>query len=253
MDTYTAEPDNHKLSLATLLAVKPAGAREGNFRLVLAGTEDISVRLPIAEFIPHKAVDGYTVVGQFQPGGQIIMQPNSTATRWVDFRELVAAQDIDIYDQEGELAAEDLLAAMDQHRAGRALLSAAWRWMVAVADNGLNLELQLQALPCSPASLAASPVLRQDNVASVVLAKFSIQACSFNGKECAGPIPILFSTDPEETTELLCDPATANEYCQELLVQRQGSAGGGERGGGAGGVGVARRGGEQAWGAIGTG
>jgi hypothetical protein len=89
------------------------------------------------------------VVGQFQPGGQIIMQPNSTATGWVDFRELVAAQDIDIYDQEGKLAAEDLLAAMDQHRAGRAPLGAAWRWMVAVADNGLNLELQLQALPAA--------------------------------------------------------------------------------------------------------
>ncbi len=70
---------------------------------VLAGTEDITVRLPIADFIPHKAVEGYTVVGQFQPGGQIIMQPNSTATSWVDFRELVAAQDVDIYDQEGEL------------------------------------------------------------------------------------------------------------------------------------------------------
>jgi hypothetical protein len=39
MDTLTAEPDGHKLSLAALLAVNPAGAWEGNFRLVLAGTE----------------------------------------------------------------------------------------------------------------------------------------------------------------------------------------------------------------------
>ncbi len=85
MDTLTAEPDRHKLSLAALLAVNPAGAREGNFRLVLAGTEDVSVRLPITDFIPHKSMEGYTVVGQFQPGGQIIMQPNSTATSWVDF------------------------------------------------------------------------------------------------------------------------------------------------------------------------
>jgi len=89
MDTFMAEPDNRKLSLATLLAVKPAGAREGNFRLVLAGSEDISVKIPVADFIPHKAVEGFTVMGQFQPDGQIIMQPNSTATGWVDFRELV--------------------------------------------------------------------------------------------------------------------------------------------------------------------
>ncbi len=51
-------------------------------------------------------------------------------------------------------------------------------------------------------------------MATIVLAKFSIQACCFNGKECAGPIPILFSTDPEEATELVNDPATAHEYCQ---------------------------------------
>ncbi len=214
---WIPEPDGHKLTLAALLAVKPAGAREGSFRLVLAGTEDITVRLPVAEFIPHKSVEGFTVVGQFQPGGQIVMQPNSTATSWIDFRELVASQDVDIFDQSGELAAEELLAAMDQHRSGRATLAASWRWMTAVADNGLNLELQLQALPCSPAGLAASPILRQDNVATIVLAKFGIQACYFNGKECAGPIPTLFSTDPEEATELLSNPATANKYCRGNL------------------------------------
>jgi hypothetical protein len=103
MDTYMAEPDNHKHSMATLLAVKPGGAHEGNFRLVLAGTEDISVKLPIADFIPHKAMEGFSVVGQFQPGNQIITQPNSTATSWVDFQELVAAQYGDIYDQNGDL------------------------------------------------------------------------------------------------------------------------------------------------------
>ncbi len=148
------------------------------------------------------------------------MQPNSTATSWIDFRELVASQDVDINDQSRELAAEELLAAMDQHRSGKATLAASWRWMTAIADNGLNLELQLQALHCSPAGLAASPILRQDNVATIALAKFGIQACYFTWKECAGPIPTLFSTDPEEATELLNDPATVHEYCQGPLKQR---------------------------------
>jgi hypothetical protein len=31
METYTAEPDNRRLTLAALLAVKPAGALEGTF------------------------------------------------------------------------------------------------------------------------------------------------------------------------------------------------------------------------------
>jgi hypothetical protein len=65
--------------------------------------------------------------------------------------------------------------------------------MAAVADYGLSLELQLQALLCKPANFGASPILRQDNVATIVRAKFGIQAITFNGKECAGPIPgVLF-------------------------------------------------------------
>jgi hypothetical protein len=113
METYTADPGNSRLSLAALLAVKPAGVLEGNFRLVLTSTEDITVRLPVMDFIPHKAMEGFTVVGQFQPEGQIVMQLNSTATSWVDFRELEAAKNIDFLDDKGELASEVLLMAMD--------------------------------------------------------------------------------------------------------------------------------------------
>jgi hypothetical protein len=214
METYTAEPDNRRLTLAALLAVKPAGALEGTFRFVLAGTEDIEIKLPVAEFMPHKAVENFTVVGQFQPGTQIVMQPNSAASPWVDFRDLVAAQDVDIHDENGELASEALLQAMDRNKIGRNTLGASWRWMVAVADNGQTLELQLQALPCGTATLGAHPVLRQDNVATTVLAKYGIQSICFNGRECAGPVPTMFSNDPEEALQLLEDPAVAHVYCQ---------------------------------------
>jgi hypothetical protein len=69
------------------------------------------------------------------------MQPNSTATSWIDFRELVASQDVDIFDQSRELAAEELLAAMDQHRSGRATLAASWRWMKNLTLKNLNMIL----------------------------------------------------------------------------------------------------------------
>jgi hypothetical protein len=86
METFMMDPGNSKLSLAALLAVKPEGAVEGNFRLILTSTKDINVKLPITEFIPHKAIEGFTVVGQFQPEGHIVMQLNSMAMSWVDFR-----------------------------------------------------------------------------------------------------------------------------------------------------------------------
>jgi hypothetical protein len=215
METYTAEPNNCKLTLAALLAVKPAGPMEGSFRFVLAGTEDLVVKLPVISFIPHKAMEEFYVVSQFQPGAQIIVQPNSAASTWVDFCDLVAAQDVEVHDEAGELASEYFLNAMDRNKSGRNPLGASWRWMIAVADNGQTLELQLQALPCSAATLGAYPVLRQDNVATTVLAKFAIQATYFNGRECAGQVPTMFSNDPEEALQLLEDPAVAHAYCQE--------------------------------------
>jgi hypothetical protein len=39
-------------------------------------------------------------------------------------------------------------------------------------------------------------------VTTIVLAEFAIQTCYFNGKECPGPIHIMFSSDLEEATEL---------------------------------------------------
>ncbi len=59
METYTAEPNNCKLTLAALLAVKPAGPMEGSFRIVLAGTEDLVVKLPVISFIPHKTMEEF--------------------------------------------------------------------------------------------------------------------------------------------------------------------------------------------------
>jgi hypothetical protein len=91
--------------------------------------------------------------------------------------------------------------------------------MAAVADNGLSLELQLQALPCNPANLGTSPILRQDNGAMIVLAKFGIQAISFNGRECAGPIPVMFSSDPEETAELLTGTRLYRLSCATQMLQ----------------------------------
>jgi hypothetical protein len=85
------------------------------------------------------------------------MQLNSLAMSWVDFRELVAAQDVDILDDKEEAASEALLMAMDQHRSGKSPLGASWRWMVAVADNGLSLELLPAGAALQPGQPSREP------------------------------------------------------------------------------------------------
>jgi hypothetical protein len=40
---------------------------------------------------------------------------------------------------------------------------------------------------------------RQDNVAAVCLARYPVSVTCFDGKHCAGPVPVIFSSDPPAT------------------------------------------------------
>ncbi len=95
----------------------------------------------------------------------------------MDVRDLVAGQDMDIQNETAvhrKLAPESLLQAKDQKKSSKSPLDVYWKWIVIAADNGLNLEHQLQGLPSSTANIAAYPVLLQDNVATVMTAKLNI-------------------------------------------------------------------------------
>ena len=75
---------------------------------------------------------------------------------------------------------------------------AALRWAVGAAPNGF-LELQLQSLPAPAAVVNAKPILRQDDIAVVVLQTWQIFSEVFDGMGgLAGPVPILFTIQPEE-------------------------------------------------------
>ena len=75
---------------------------------------------------------------------------------------------------------------------------AALRWAVGAAPNGF-LELQLQSLPAPAAVVNAKPILRQDDIAVVVLQTWQIFSEVFDGMGgLAGPVPTLFTIQPEE-------------------------------------------------------
>jgi len=76
-----------------------------------------------------------------------------------------------------------------------------WRWMVAAAEDKSGLQpglcLQLQGLPCSTNHLNSSPSLMKDNTPVLVLASIPAYCAMWDGIKCSGPVPIFFSTDPE--------------------------------------------------------
>jgi hypothetical protein len=154
-------PEPWRLGTAVILAVKPANGAEGTFQVVLGGSQHVEVKFLATNVISHSALEGFELRGQFEPGESISFQPNSTCSTWVDFREMVAGQDLDAYSTTaGELATEAFLAALDAARTKKQPIGAAFRWAATIADGARNIEIQLQALPGSGTTVNAQPLLR---------------------------------------------------------------------------------------------
>jgi len=69
--------------------------------------------------------------------------------------------------------------------------------MIAASEDKTSLCLQLQGLPCSTDHLNSSPSMRRDNTPILILASFPVYSNMWDGVSCSGPIPVLFSSDPE--------------------------------------------------------
>jgi hypothetical protein len=187
---------------------------------MLGGSEHVNVRIKAIDILPIPEMEPYELVGQFRPGTQVVLQNNSTCSGWFDLTDLVASQDLDVVDQEGEDAHDEFLSAVKLAQQTLAAIGLSWRWMLAASGDLKSLELQLQGLPCSGATLQATPMLCKDNVAAVVLARFNVEAACFDGLAAAGPVPRFFSTSPAETgKQLLENPGLAHSYCQALAAK----------------------------------
>jgi hypothetical protein len=208
--------------LVILCNPRPAEGQEGNFRFVLTGSDLLEVRFRLADVLPYdaEAFTNMELHGQFQLGAQVVLQANSAASKWHDVYELVHAQDMDATTLTDALANEDFLDAIDDLKVAHPSAGISIRWMLAVADGGAALELQLQALPCGLAMVQTHPLLRQDNVATIVLMRQPVNCPSFDGIRIAGPVPVLFSAEPAETMAALKNNLEAYfPACQSLFTR----------------------------------
>jgi hypothetical protein len=199
------------------IAFRPADGKEGQFRILLGSTDPLAVKLHAINILPIPEMEGYEIAGQFKPGTQIVLQNNSACLGWFDLADLVASQDLDVSRAGQEDASEDFLDAVATAQQTLASMGLSWRWMVAATADGLGLELMLQGLPCAGTALQSMPAFLKDNVATVGLARFPIEANCFDGKAAAGPVPYFFTAKPAEVAKQLLDnPALAHGYCQAL-------------------------------------
>jgi hypothetical protein len=88
---------------------------------------------------------------------------------------------------------------------------------LAAAEDGASVELQLQALPCDLNIIKGNPAFAKDGLAVIVLAAYPVYCQLFDGNVGAGPVPVLFSSKPEEVAARLKDmPATAHQLSQAI-------------------------------------
>jgi hypothetical protein len=95
-----------------------------------------------------------------------------------------------------------------------------FRWAVAVTTAG-NLELQLQVLPASLATIMARQELVDDSAAVVVVKRWDMAATLFNGAAgLNGPQPVLFTEQPEELrSRLRRDPDSFLPKLNEAMAR----------------------------------
>ena len=104
------------ISMEAFMAVKPAGGREGSFRLVLTGPEKIKLRFNIDDVLPSGLFAGMVAEAEVDVGENIQIKGNSVSSVWQDLGELVQSQDITVQDGLGEDVGDEFVAALKSYR-----------------------------------------------------------------------------------------------------------------------------------------
>jgi hypothetical protein len=74
----------------------------------------VAVKAAVKEVIPIQEMAGLELVGQFLPGFQIAIKPNSTSSPWVDVEELVKSQDVDVFGPDSAPMHEQFLGMLTE-------------------------------------------------------------------------------------------------------------------------------------------
>ena len=93
--------DGENLTMEALVAVRPAGGEEGNFKFALAGPEMLKLAFPVSKILAGDAFNSMVAKVEMKPGDQIKLAKNSMSTDWWDFEDLVLSQDAVITDGKG--------------------------------------------------------------------------------------------------------------------------------------------------------
>jgi len=126
-----------------------------HFKLVVGGTEELAVEFKMADLFNIRSPPEWTLVYKLQPADIKIRRNMSTST-WQDIRDLVAAREIVIIDEDSEEVVEAAFLALFEGTSSSSTPSTSLRWAICVATDH-RVSLRLQALPYTATTISNKP------------------------------------------------------------------------------------------------
>jgi len=168
-DFNVAAPrDPGELGAELMAQVRSNGRIMDHFRVALEGSTILRAAFHTKAIYTNNSIIGATLRYEIWPR-DILIRRNMCSSDWMDLSNMVASNDVLGYKPsevagpsdgpaEEELCNEDILRFLNG-LSERAHCGAAIRWAVGIGAD-LKLELILQGLPASAASLTSKPTLR---------------------------------------------------------------------------------------------
>jgi hypothetical protein len=174
------------------------------FRIVFFGPDELKVRIPLNTVVlalpdafDHQYLELICPLRYANP------DQDRTATEWVDLGQLIADGIATVTDENGdEVSDKPLMAILQMPGTEKQCMGASVRWAVIGTSQG-TLELQLQCLPMQGKYLQKKAHFKGDNIVSVALGSIPMNVELFDNKSAKGPVPLLFSPNPEAALAFL--------------------------------------------------
>jgi len=152
--------DPGHLGVELMAQVRMTGRIQDHFRLVIGGDQLLEFNIPLSSCFTFADAPRWVFAFSTWPR-DIIIRRNTSSSTWLDMRDLVSSNDVQILNETGEQvnngAFVELLA--DKSPPNKPPISSSVRWAI-IAGDGEKPALQIQLLPFSAAQIDSKPLLK---------------------------------------------------------------------------------------------
>ena len=170
-------------------------------------------------FQPPPQFNGLYVLTNFK-APQVAPGTNTCSISWRDLDILLEERSLFLIDgSDTRVDPGPLILYLKSLKSEKANNGASIRYAIAASPEN-RIRLEVQALPGQAKSLNSKANIRGDNVVSVLLGQFPVNADLYGGTNLAGPVPLFFAQNPAGTLTILNKTRTSSDTTTALSTAR---------------------------------